>query len=579
MSLTSDFDFCAELDLLAIKAIFHLALKNESLFPHNVGPFDRTYSGQAMTISVMLIDDMTNPADLALTDAKTITFTLPIQITAQIPDAPDPSLSQVTLAAAITVPGKLATLTVAGVLELGIDFTGVVASDIGVPTVTGLPVLDAGTFENAIHKKYLTLPAHSFSVPQGTLNLYDGSADTTLMPGNAPGNPAITASLETHGGTQYLKVSLPIWASVPEALGFTSYGTVTFWREVVQTGSSVSVDMSTEPADPTLATQITFATPSPVEPEIVSQLKPLVISELANFGTITEPWFTLATAQQVIAQETATYIAGRQYPMYTPNSGDPANPITDPVGFLLPAAGVLAILMNRRAGNTAADDTAPDDFTAGDQLALAVGRAKLDDTIHDAIEASFPGIDSGNSEINTSHGSATLHTLTVTPSDPGDHGQAQGHLWTQGTATVHIPCWPDPEVSFSGPIFLTMQVTETSTSCSALIVPVMGDFDTDESCCSVFVDLIIPIVGWIMLAVVESTINAVGGALAADYASKEATEIQAIPPVVVGVAQLESCLEGLNVSSQGIVFPGKLRISRDGTSFEDLQAADALPTP
>ncbi len=576
MSLTSDFDFCAEIDLLAIKAIFHLALKNETMFPHNVGPFNRTYSGQAMTISLLLLDDMTNPADLELTDAETITFTLPVQITVQIPGSPDPALSQVILAAAIEVPGKLAPLS--GGTALGIDFTGVTASEVQVPTVTGLPVLDSGPLEAAIHQKYLTLPSHSFSTGGNTLNIYDGSADTTLSPGNGPGNPAITASIQASGGSQYLKVLLPIYVNVPEAF-FVSYGTVTFWREIVEAATSVSVVMGTEPADPSLAMQIAFVNTSPAGPLVAAQLAPLVNAQLNAFGTITEPWFTLAAAQQVIAAETAQYIAGRQYPMYTPQSGDPAHPLSDPVGFLLPAAGVLAILMNRRPGSTAADDTAPDDFTGGEQLALGVGRPKLDETIHDAIETSFPGIDSGNSEINTSHGSATLHTLTVTPSDAGQNGQTQGHLWAQGTATVHIPCWPDPSVSFSGPIFLTIQVTETATDCSALIVPVMGKFDTGESCCDVFVDLIIPIVGWIMLAIVESTINAVGGALAASYAANEATEIQAIPPVVVGVAQLESCLESINVSSQGLVFPGKLRIRRDGLSFEDLQAQDALPQP
>jgi hypothetical protein len=576
VSLTSDFDFCAEIDLLAIKAIFHLALKNETMFPHNVGPFDRSYNGQAMTISVLLVDDMTNPADLALTHETTITFTLPVQITAQIPDAPDPALSQVTLAAAIQVPGNLAPLN--GGTALGVDFTGVTTGDVQVPSVTGLPVLDAASFEAAIHQKYLTLPAHSFSNGGNTLIIYDGSADTTLNPGNGPGNPAITASIQASGGTQYLKVILPIHVNVPAAF-FVSYGTVTFWREIIEAATSVSVVMGTEPADPALAMQIAFTNPSPAGSLVAAQLKPLVNTQLNAFGTITEPWFTLAAAQQVIAAETALYIAGRQYPMYTPESGDPAHPLSDPIGFLLPAAGVLAILMNRRPGNTAADDTAPDDFTGGGQLALAVGRPKLDETIHDAIETSFPGIDTGNSEITTDQGSATMHTLTVTPSDPGAHGQAQGHLWAEGTATVHIPCWPDPDVSFSGPIFLTIQVTETDTTCSALIVPVMGKFDTGESCCDVFVDLIIPIVGWIMLAVVESTINAVGGALAASYASNEATEIQAIPPVVAGVAQLESCLESINVSSQGLVFPGKLRIRRDGLSFEDLQASDALPQP
>jgi hypothetical protein len=370
---------------------------------------------------------------------------------------------------------------------------------------------------------------------------------------------------------------MPIHADVPIAF-FSQYGTVTFWREIVQTDTSASVNMGTEPADPTLATQIDFDGSSPAESAIVAQLKPLVIAQLGNFGTVTEPWFTEASAKIVIAQETALYLADKRYPMYTPDSGDPNITLATPVGFLLPAANVLAILLNRRSG-TEADDTAPDDFSGGMQLALAVGRAKLDEMINAAILDTFPGIDSGSSDIHTSQGDATLHSITVTPSDPTDHGQNEGHLWAEGEAEVHIDCWPDPDVSFSGPIFLRVTVAEDAETCTMTVNPVAGDFDVDESCCDVFLDLLIPVVGIIMLIVVENMINDVGGQLATDLAAKQAQQIQAIPPVVVGVADLQSCLEGLSVSSQGLVFPGKLRIRRDGTSFEDLAASGDLPKP
>jgi hypothetical protein len=48
---------------------------------------------------------------------------------------------------------------------------------------------------------------------------------------------------------------------------------------------------------------------------------------------------------------------------------------------------------------------------------------------------------------------------------------------------------------------------------------------------------------------------------------------------VVGVAELQACLESISVSSQGLMMPGKLRIRREGASFEDLQASGNLPRP
>jgi len=74
-------------------------------------------------------------------------------------------------------------------------------------------------------------------------------------------------------------------------------------------------------------------------------------------------------------------------------------------------------------------------------------------------------------------------------------------------------------------------------------------------------------------------IDKVGGELADQFAGQQAREISPIPTFVTGVAELQACLEGLNVSSQGLVFPGKLRVRRDGTSFEDLAASGDLPKP
>ena len=111
------------------------------------------------------------------------------------------------------------------------------------------------------------------------------------------------------------------------------------------------------------------------------------------------------------------------------------------------------------------------------------------------------------------------------------------------------------------------------------VKPEMGEFDAGQSCCDVFIDILIPVVGIIMLIVIESMIDKVGGELAADFAGKQARNIEAIPPFVAGVAELQACLENLLVSSQGLVFPGKMRIRREGLSYEDLADSGDLPRP
>ena len=86
MSLTANFDYCVQLGLVPVKTIFHLALKNEELFQHNVGPFERTFSGRTLTVSARLIDDETDPADLEFADEKHIRFMLPFELT--VPNRP-----------------------------------------------------------------------------------------------------------------------------------------------------------------------------------------------------------------------------------------------------------------------------------------------------------------------------------------------------------------------------------------------------------------------------------------------------------------------------------------------------------
>src|SRR5690606_23956312 len=143
--------------------------------------------------------------------------------------------------------------------------------DVAVPALAGLPALDAGRFEAAIHARYDSLP-HVFTLGGNTLTLYDGLRDPTLSPPNAPGNPEIRAALEAHSGQRYLKIDFPIHASVPAA-AFNAYGTATVWRRVdegggtvrvdLEGGGTVRVDLAAEPADAALQTRIEFDTTHP----------------------------------------------------------------------------------------------------------------------------------------------------------------------------------------------------------------------------------------------------------------------------------------------------------------------------
>lgn len=557
MNLTANFDYCIELGIAQVKEIFHLAFKDEERYPHNVTPPPIDLSGHQANIDVRVYDDADRPADLRFQDDKHIIFSFPFDLNVVVADAPDPSLSSITMRVVSEIPALLNTW-IESEEALGLDFTQVTSDDVNILTLEGLPTITASNLQNAIHQRYDTLP-HKYTVGNNILLLYDGSRDTTLSPPNTGSPFEITISLEDRDGVEYLKVVTPIHVTVPLEIGddYTSFGRITFWREVTRTETTISVNMETEPAEPALATTVELdtasvdtdtelvhilseihsrydavahqyslsgntltlyddtrdpalvpaneATPfdieaalemhgdeylkvtipiyvdvpvaayssygrmifwrqiartattisvsmgveptveslatkveldtnSPARPFVISQLTPLIVNAItgfgvieaatagsvasevrplaidaiAAFGMIVEPAFSDSAARQLLKEQIANYISQRRFPVYTPESGDPERPISTPVGFLLVADDVLAILLNRRSGS-AADDQAPDNFLASSQIALAVGRERVDELVNSALDARFENITQGNPYLlETEEGDATL---------------------------------------------------------------------------------------------------------------------------------------------------------------------------
>lgn len=571
MSNTANFDFCVELGIAGVREIFHLAFKAEDRFPHNVGPLARTFGMHEATIYVRVLDDETDAADLAFTDEKHITFSFPFEIDVQIADAPDPALTHVVMRARVSVPGELTSWEEDGADVLGLSFHNLDGGDVTVESLTGLPSVDVDAIRNAIHARYETVP-HSYTQGGSTLNIYDGNRDLTLDPPNKAGSPEITADIETHDGVDYLALVVPLHVSAP-SFGYQSYGVVRFWRALERTGQTISIDFAAEPSSPEVVrtkVELDFHVEA-----AATQVRSAAISALAGFGTITEPAFDQASAEALLRQEVAGYLQPRRWPVYSPQAvGDVA--LSTPVGFLLVEPGVLAILLNRRGDG----DHAPDDFLGGRPLAVAVGRARVDEEIALALREQFPGLDGGGHLVETEEGTATLTALSVVPENPSDHGEDRDHLWASGEAEVHIDCWPDPDVSFEGPLYLTGTPGEDEEgNCTFEVQASAGEFDIGQSCCDVFLDLIIPIVGWIMLAIIESTIDSVGGAVIEEIASGQERTIAAFPPVINGVAEVGSCLQGIEISAEGFVFPATLSIRRLDESFEDRQQDRDQPRP
>ncbi len=583
MNLTSNFDFCVELGISSVKEIFHLAFKSEHRYPHNVGPVTRNFSGREFTINVRVLDDEDKPADLSFQDDKHILFSFPFELQAQTADAPDPALSEILLEAQAAIPALLTAWDEDGDEVLGLSFFGITSADVGITGLSGVPNIGVEQFRNAVHNAYEAMPVHTFSSGGNTVTLYDGNRDSTLVPPNAATPYEIEVALETIAAEQYLKVTAPIHVylpSVPVVGEYSSFGRLIFYRKIEQTDTSVTIDMTAEPTNTDLATTVELDNPHFASSQIALSLASQARGMISAFDVITEPAFTEAAAEQLLQDEVAAYIHTRRYPVYSPRSGDEGEPLSSPVGFLLVDDGILAILLNRRSG-TATDDIAPDNFLGDNELALAVGAAKVQEEIQAVIAEKFPGVGSDGGElIETPEGDAVLYELNVSLADPGEHEESEGHLWISGKTKVKIDCWWDPTVEFEGPVFMRAHREDSEEGCELVIdSPVVGDFDFDQSCCDVFLEIIIPIAGWIALIVIEITIDRVGGEVAEDIANEQGAIIEPIPPVVNGIAEITSCLTGITVFRAGFVFPGELSIRRLSRSAEDLRGMGRMPRP
>jgi hypothetical protein len=161
MSTTSNFDYCVQTSIGVTREIFHLAFKNEALFPHNIGPTDVPVGTLNARVSAVVLDDESRPADLSFEDDKHIRFRVPNDVTVEIAEAPDPALSRITLSSTASFLGRLDTWDDdAGEPVLGITFDDITPGGVAVEGLTGVPTIGADQFLNAIHSKYLLIPVH-----------------------------------------------------------------------------------------------------------------------------------------------------------------------------------------------------------------------------------------------------------------------------------------------------------------------------------------------------------------------------------------------------------------------------------
>jgi hypothetical protein len=457
-------------------------------------------------------------------------------------------------------------------------------------TLDEVPGVDASVFEAALHQAYLDGVIVHQTTMGGTLTLYDGTADPALVPAH-PSAAEITAELEVESGTTYLHIQIPCHA---EQSGFGSFGVLHIHRVVTTTPTQVSVDFAAAPAAPGRETRFEMeigfldsilnaytggielamnaigvqSGPNP-SGAIVEAVASAFDAFSASMGDIVQAAPSDARFDQLLRDEVATHFATLSYPVYTPDPGENDVELSDPVGKLLVGDEILAIQMNPTPGEP---DAVPDNFLGSERLALAVGLQELQRQLDEHIAETFPDLATeGRDRIEEiTNRTVWLTSLSVTP--------GSGQFNVSGSATVEVCCWKDPDIDFSGPVYLNV-TSSTEEGCMLDIQGEAGEFDTNQSSCDIVLEIFVPVVGWIVGIVIAVMIDSVGGGIAEEIAEEQEEVISALPPVIFGIAQVSTCLLDVLIRPDGLVMPATVTVERVDRSYEDLDEDRRLPGP
>lgn len=176
-----------------------------------------------------------------------------------------------------------------------------------------------------------------------------------------------------------------------------------------------------------------------------------IVTTLGTIPDPTEPVPSAANVDTQISESLVDYASGLVIPLF------PLDPTASDIliGTAVPTtvdASILALQIETEPGEPC---IGPDDFTAGSQVAIAMGAVEVERRLNVVAD------DLDGKKIEAEGYDVTLNRPNVSLADAGDNGQAEGHIWVSGTVTIHVGgCVGDVGADYSGPIMLDPVVKE-----------------------------------------------------------------------------------------------------------------------
>jgi len=397
-----------------------------------------------------------------------------------------PELDPIEYGIHFTLPGTLAK-TAGPPAQLRLGFAAVTAADLNLVLSGGQIVLTPALVEARVHAQYDANPALAQDV-QNNVPWLPGQADATVK--------VTTEIFDDEPGSMPFRgsISVPVSSAASITLRLPGHFRVQGLAvpNIVNTDMTVDVVVPVQQVDGELrvrlsqlssaAVSVTFATPPSnalIDTGARTVLANAIASKLKTFAPapshdLLQPLPKAADVQATLADRLLAFAQALTLPVFSPQA--PTTPGAIDLTQFEPATlgGLVLALQFVPLGDGTPCDP-PDVFaTPTDGFAIAVAAPEVRRMLD-------PIIDGAKGDREVEGYNMTVTALTAALSNPGDHGVADGHIWIDGSTEVHVDCWADPDVAFSGAIFLQAKKQGSS---EIIFEAQAGAFTADDPCCA-----------------------------------------------------------------------------------------------
>lgn len=478
MSLTSCYKYILELPVATLTQTLQAAISESDSAGVKISqnwenvPIGNSYTA---TLSAKPANTATNPSTLALTPVDLgISIHLQMELDVSINELPQ--LDQITYLLNFDLPGNFFKDSSAPP-KLLMEFPSVTPDSLNLVVAGGQIVLIQALIKPRIDALFAANPSMGHNV-QTNVAWPPGPDATVLVTtdiyDDVIGSPGFS-------GTVTVEVPDPDHITLVMPGHFRIQGLAT--PNYVNTDMTVRVLINVARGDGFIKllltgihaadVSITFTTPSVYDTFAKIALANNIATAFQGFCDQEQTFPKSNDIQGMMKDRLVTFASNLTIPVFTPQP--PTDPTNIDLTTFVPTTvnqQALALQLVQLTGGTVCDT--PDVFAGATGFSLAISAAEAMILIGPITTSNLGGRHVDGYDIR-------LNTLNIALSDPGEHGQAKGHLWATGDFDVSVDCWPDPNISFSGPIFLTPQMTPDG---NVIFSAEAGNFTSSDACCA-----------------------------------------------------------------------------------------------